>query len=122
MDSSGNVYLAGTTSSFGAGSYDLVLVKYNGMGVQQWNCTWGGVSGDGCFGVAVDILGKVYLGGTTYSFGVGGADLVLVKYSYLGRYPSDEGINIMIAITVVLIAIVVGGSIAIIYLFRKRRE
>jgi len=80
VDSSGNVYLSGSTWSFGAGLTDMVLVKYDGNGVQQWNRTWGGVSYDLGYGVAVDSSGNVYLSGGTMSFGAGGYDIVLVKY------------------------------------------
>ncbi|MFX1498040.1 MAG: SBBP repeat-containing protein [Promethearchaeota archaeon] len=80
VDSSGNVFCVGYTASFGAGSFDLILVKYNGMGVQQWNRTWGGVNSDYCDAVAVDSSGNVYCGGSTHSFGAGSTDILLVKY------------------------------------------
>ena len=84
VDSSGNIYLAGYTYSFGAGSYDMVLVKYDGNGLQQWNCTWGGANSDYGYGVAVDSSGNVYLVGETYSFGAGSCDMILVKYDGSG--------------------------------------
>ncbi|MHA1444358.1 MAG: SBBP repeat-containing protein [Candidatus Hodarchaeales archaeon] len=80
VDSSGNIYLAGFTESFGAGDSDMVLVKYDGNGEQQWNRTWGGGSRDDAYGVAVDSSGNIYLAGETYSFGAGDSDMVLVKY------------------------------------------
>ncbi|TKJ18441.1 MAG: hypothetical protein CEE43_17995 [Promethearchaeota archaeon Loki_b32] len=80
VDSSDNVYLAGTTESFGAGDFDMVLVKYDSSGVQQWNRTWGGIDADGGYGVAVDSSDNVYLAGYTESFGAGHSDMVLVKY------------------------------------------
>ncbi len=46
MDSSANIYLAGFTYSFGAGSGDIVLVKYKSSGEQQWYRTWGGIDDD----------------------------------------------------------------------------
>ncbi|MFX1497671.1 MAG: SBBP repeat-containing protein [Promethearchaeota archaeon] len=84
VDSADNVYLAGYTESFGAGSGDMVLAKYNSLGVQQWNCTWGGSSSDMGTGVAVDSTDNVYLVGYTYSFGAGYYDMVLAKYNSLG--------------------------------------
>ncbi|MFX0176405.1 MAG: SBBP repeat-containing protein [Candidatus Hodarchaeota archaeon] len=84
VDSSDNVYLAGETNSFGAGSTDMALIKYDSSGVQQWNHTWGGSEHDASEGVAVDSAGNVYFGGATYSFGVGDSDMALVKYDSSG--------------------------------------
>ncbi|KKM74683.1 hypothetical protein LCGC14_1397870 [marine sediment metagenome] len=84
VDSSDNVYLAGETGSFGAGSYDMVLVKYDSSGVQQWYRIWGGIDYDFGRGVAVDSSDNVYLAGYTHSFGAGSSDMVLVKYDSSG--------------------------------------
>jgi len=84
LDSSGNIYVVGYTSSFGAGSYDMVLVKFDSFGVQEWNRTWGGSSIERGYGVAVDSLDNVYVSGRTYSFGVGDFDMALVKYDSFG--------------------------------------
>ena len=85
VDSSDNVYLAGQTDSFGAGGYDMVLVKYDSSGGQQWNRTWGGsIYFDSGEGVAVDSSDNVYLAGYTDSFGAGSDDMVLVKYDSSG--------------------------------------
>jgi uncharacterized delta-60 repeat protein len=80
VDSSDNVYLAGTTGNFGAGYDDMVLVKYNGNGTQQWNCTWGGFITDHGYGVVVDSSDNLYVVGVTLSFGMGDSDIFLVKY------------------------------------------
>ena len=84
VDSSNNVYLAGYTPSFGAGGNDVVLVKYDSSGVQQWYRTWGGGGFDVGYGVAVDSADNVYVSGVTESFGAGSTDLVLVKYDDSG--------------------------------------
>ena len=78
VDSSNNVYLAGTTYSFGAGPTNLALVKFDSSGAQQWNLTWGGRSGGYGFGVAVDSANNVYVVGGTSQ------DMVLVKYDSSG--------------------------------------
>ncbi|MFX0071311.1 MAG: SBBP repeat-containing protein, partial [Candidatus Hermodarchaeota archaeon] len=55
VDSFDNVYISGWTRSFDPGFFsDLVLVKYDSSGVQQWNHTWGGVDDEAGWGVAVD--------------------------------------------------------------------
>ncbi|MFX1593208.1 MAG: hypothetical protein ACFFCL_10985, partial [Promethearchaeota archaeon] len=74
-------YLAGGTESFGAGDYDMVLVKYDANGLEQWYCTWGGTELDYGLGVAINSSSTVYLAGYTRSFGTGRSRMVLVKYS-----------------------------------------
>ncbi|MHA1384996.1 MAG: SBBP repeat-containing protein, partial [Candidatus Helarchaeota archaeon] len=54
IDGSNNIYLCGGTRSFGAGSSDAFLAKFNASGAQFWNATWGGSSPDSGQGVAVD--------------------------------------------------------------------
>ncbi|HDZ16777.1 MAG TPA: hypothetical protein ENH75_00710 [archaeon] len=82
VDSSDNVYLAGETDSFGAGNKDLVLVKYDSSGSQQWYRTWGGSDNEYIGGVAMDSSNNVYLAG--YTSGAGKKDMVLVKYDSFG--------------------------------------
>ena len=85
LDSSDYIYLAGFTRSFGAGNMDMVLVKYNSSGKQQWNTTWGGSIVDIASGVALDSSDNIYLAGRTINFGAGNMDMVLVKYNNLGE-------------------------------------
>ena len=84
IDSLDNVYLAGETMSYGAGDQDMVVVKYDKNGVQQWNRTWGGTNFDRCLAVAIDSSDNLYLAGFTYSFGAGNDDMVLLKYDENG--------------------------------------
>jgi uncharacterized delta-60 repeat protein len=84
-DTSGNIYMAGYTSSFGAEGWDVLLVKYNSSGDQQWNATWGGSGYEQANGAAADPSGNVYVGGYTYSFGAGDLDAFLVKYDSSGN-------------------------------------
>lgn len=84
VDSSGNVYLVGTTFSFGEGGSDMVLVKYNNKGEKQWNVTWGGIYDDQGGGIAIDNSQNLYIVGSTNSSGEGGFDIVLVKYNIFG--------------------------------------
>ena len=82
-DTSGNVYLAGTTVSTtgiattgaqqtalaSAGSSDAFLVKFNSSGVRQWGTYYGGTGFDNGQSCATDTSGNVYLAGPTkYSF------------------------------------------------------
>jgi len=80
VDSSDNIYLAGQTDSFGAGDYDMVMVKYDSSGELHWNTTWGGNEADKGIGIAVDSSDNIYLAGFTHSFGEGATDMALVKF------------------------------------------
>ncbi len=62
-DGEDNFYLAGQTSSFGAGGVDVFLVKYDHDGILQWNRTWGGTDNEKLYSIAVDSINNVYLGG-----------------------------------------------------------
>ncbi|MHA1267428.1 MAG: hypothetical protein ACTSRS_19490 [Candidatus Helarchaeota archaeon] len=84
MDSAGALYVIGYTSSFGAGSTDLVLVKFAANGTQLWNVTWGGASTEEGYDIAMDSMGALYVTGYTSSFGAGDEDLVLVKFAANG--------------------------------------
>jgi len=89
FDSAEYIYITGFTESFGAGGTDIILVKYNSLGEQQWNTTWGGSGEDMAISIAIDSLNNIFLGGYTSSFGIGGNDLVLVKYGKTApsKYP-----------------------------------
>jgi hypothetical protein len=69
VDSSGNVYVAGSTSGgldgTNAGNSDLFVVKYNSSGTKQWTKQLGTSSNDYAYGVATDSSGNVYVTGTT---------------------------------------------------------
>jgi len=84
IDSLGDIYVAVTTQSFGAGQHDIGLLKYNNSGDLQWNRTWGGSAMDWSTGIAIDSSDNVYIAGTTDSFGDGNGDLCLLKYNSSG--------------------------------------
>lgn len=84
MDASGNVYLAGYTQSnggtfiaspgshqntYGGGTYDAFLVKFNSSGVRQWGTYYGGSGNDFGQSCNIDASGNVYLAGYTQSNG-----------------------------------------------------
>lgn len=78
VDSSGNIYLCGsTTSNIGiayngfkntiSGSNDAFLVKFNSEGQRLWCTYYGGDSTEDGNSCTVDKFGNIYLLGTTYS-------------------------------------------------------
>ncbi|MCX6295372.1 MAG: T9SS type A sorting domain-containing protein [Bacteroidetes bacterium] len=80
---SGYVFL-GYTNSFGAGGYDLYLVKMDTAFNIQWFKTYGGSDWD--FGSCVEQTsdGGYILCGSTYSFGKGDEDYYLIKTNSTG--------------------------------------
>ncbi len=83
--SSGNVYVTGSTNSFGAGFDDVFLLKFDSTSGLLWQETWGGSQDDLGYGVAVDSSsGNVYVTGYTWSFGAGGPDVMLLKFNASG--------------------------------------
>jgi hypothetical protein len=87
VDPLGNVYVVGTTSSYGAGGSDVVLLKYDSSGNLLFQRTWGGTQNDFGTGVAVDAGGYVYVTGYTYSLGPtpGISAVILLKYDPSGN-------------------------------------
>jgi len=93
-DSSGNVYVTGSTfrnfdGNTSAGNADLFVVKYNASGSKQWTRQLGSSSRDYANDVVTDSSGNVYVTGTTYggldgNTSAGNADLFVVKYNSSG--------------------------------------
>ncbi|MHA2039712.1 MAG: SBBP repeat-containing protein [Promethearchaeota archaeon] len=83
-DSSNNVYITGGTSSFGAGEWDLFIAKFNSVGIQEWNYTWGGTEHEEGWTMASDVYNNVYILGITDSYGIGNLDMCLLKFSSSG--------------------------------------
>lgn len=126
IDDNGNVYIAGRTAStsgiasngfqntFGGGSYDAFLAKFDPSGNLLWSTYYGGTGDEYANALAVDIFGFVYIGGLTSSTNAmasggyqnalaGGSDAFLVKFdsngnriwgTYYGGASSDFGYGI----------------------------
>ena len=75
-----NVYVTGTTTSYGHGLTDGFMLKYDSSGNELVNVTWGGSDDDYLNGITVD-GDYVYLCGRTmsYSASSGTSDAVIVK-------------------------------------------
>ena len=76
----GGYVVAGYGSSFGAGSYSLMVVKYNSSGDLEWNKTFSGSSW--AFGASiVKTTDNGYaVAGWTNSYGAGSDDMLFVKF------------------------------------------
>jgi len=85
FDADGNIYICGSTNSFGAGGYDFYVIKADRKGNVAWERTWGGVDNDQPYAIWVDNSGGVYVCGKTLSYGSGG-DVAIVKWNAVGQY------------------------------------
>jgi hypothetical protein len=65
VDSSGNVYVTGSTTEIVTGYILAIIAKYNTSGTIQWQRTLSDSNSCLGFGIAVDSSGNVYVGGTT---------------------------------------------------------
>jgi len=68
----GGYVLAGWTNSFGAGNYDVFLIKTDASGDTVWTRTYGGTSEDYGIFVAPTADSGCVIAGLTSSFGAGG--------------------------------------------------
>jgi len=87
IDSSDNVYVVGQTNSTGAGSYDLVLAKYNSSGTIQWQRILGGAGNDVGYYLTIDALDILCVIGYTASTGAGNDDFLTA------HLPSDGSLT-----------------------------
>jgi gliding motility-associated-like protein len=110
IDSLGNIYLAGITestsqiassnahqTSYGGGSEDVFLVKFDSNGQRQWGTYFGGNKSDECRYNSLDITDAIYLAGFSWSTtnistsnayqvnNAGSADGFIAKFSFTGQ-------------------------------------
>lgn len=108
VDSSGNIYLTGSTGSGNNiatdsthsarinGGFDAFLAKFNARGSRLWGTYYGGENGEYAMGCKTDAAGNIYLSGSTSSDSgiatstghqtkiAGGEDGFLVKFDSNG--------------------------------------
>jgi hypothetical protein len=82
--SDGGYIIAGYTNSFGAGGYDVYLLKTDASGDTLWTKTYGGVNNDISHSIQQTSDGGYVTAGYTYSFGAGMCDVYLIKTDSLG--------------------------------------
>jgi len=119
VDSSGNVYMAGVTTSstaiatqsghqsiYGGGGYEnAFLVKFNSSGARQWGTYYGAKAEDNGISCTVDGNGNVYMAGDTESdsviasgghqnmYGGGVSDAFLVKFDSTGVTSTRDAVD-----------------------------
>lgn len=82
--SDGGFAVAGDTTSYGAGSRDATLIRFDSSANVLWSRTWGGTGSDYGEGVVLTSDGGFGVGGATASFGAGGQDVFLLRYDSAG--------------------------------------
>ena len=91
IDSSGNVYLVGyTTTEEPFGNREALISKYNSSGVQQWQRLLGDSNPNYAYAVVLDSSGDVYVSGIGDSF-----DGLIFKYNSSGTLQWQKDIPYM---------------------------
>ncbi len=83
--SDGGYAIAGSTRSFGAGEWDVYVVKLDAYGNLQWTKTIGGKKEDVGFSLIQTSDGGYAITGDTKSFGAGENDIYVVKLDAYGN-------------------------------------
>ena len=77
--SDGGFAVAGRTRSFGAGNYDMLVLKLSQDGSVNWARTFGGTQNDYANSIIQTADGGLAVCGTTTSFGAGNEDVIVLK-------------------------------------------
>jgi uncharacterized delta-60 repeat protein len=91
--SDGGYIVAGYTYSFGAGSYDFLIIKLNSSGNIQWSRAIGGTNYDEALSIQQTSDGGYIVAGYTNSFGAGRFDALIIKLNSSGNIQWSRAIG-----------------------------
>lgn len=86
----GSYVIGGATRSYGAGNYDVWLIKIDSVGNMLWSKTFGGTSYDYGHSIALTNDAGFIASGYTYSFGAGNGDMYVIKTDSTGSLDVEE--------------------------------
>lgn len=81
----GGYIILGGTNSYGAGDYDLWLIKTDANGSEVWSKPFGGSSYDDGYSVLETADGGYIIVGVTFSYGAGDGDVWMIKTNPSGE-------------------------------------
>jgi len=93
VDNEGNVYVTGETAIYSGGANEMLVIKYNSAGEQQWANRFQYVQNvyTGGFDIITDLSHNVYVTG---EYGNGGNNIFLVKYGPSGNLINQTFYNV----------------------------
>jgi hypothetical protein len=93
QSSDGGYVVAGVTESFGAGDWDIYLVKLDSSGNVLWTKTIGGSNDDAAISIIQSSDGGYVVAGWTESFGAGYLNIYVVKMDANGNVCFSQNIT-----------------------------
>ncbi len=76
--------IVGFTNSYGAGNFDLYIIKTDSLGNLKWSKTYGGTGDDMGYSVKKVSGGGYVIVGNTYSYGFGESDIWILRINDTG--------------------------------------